>query len=148
MLKFEIVWTLISSGNINMELVTCFSSAVSDGSSVHNKTFKFWQHLSIVIYLFMYFYIQFLNSKSSAGYCPYGLNLKVSALYFGCLMLLLFKLMSLITTHFTDNIALNNCNVKISYIRGSFEKFVDWRQCVAIMQREAVIVIPSCIGGG
>jgi hypothetical protein len=32
-------------------------------------------------------------------------------------------------------------------IRGSFEKFEDWRQCAAVMQREAVTVIPSCSGG-
>jgi hypothetical protein len=29
-----------------------------------------------------------------------------------------------------------------------FEKFVDWRQCAAVMQREAVTVMPSCSGGG
>jgi hypothetical protein len=28
-----------------------------------------------------------------------------------------------------------------------FEKFVDWRQCAAIMQREEVTVMPSCSGG-
>jgi hypothetical protein len=33
-------------------------------------------------------------------------------------------------------------------IRGSFEKFVDWRKCAAVMQREAVTVMPSCSGGG
>jgi len=32
--------------------------------------------------------------------------------------------------------------------RGSFEKFVDWRQCAAVMQREAVTLMPSCGGGG
>jgi hypothetical protein len=26
-------------------------------------------------------------------------------------------------------------------IRGPFEKFVDWRQCAVIMQREAVTVV-------
>jgi hypothetical protein len=26
--------------------------------------------------------------------------------------------------------------------------FVDWRQCAAVMQKEAVAVIPSCSGGG
>jgi hypothetical protein len=31
-------------------------------------------------------------------------------------------------------------------IRGPFEKFVDWRKCAAVMQREAVTVIPSCGG--
>jgi hypothetical protein len=34
------------------------------------------------------------------------------------------------------------------YIRGPFEKSVDWRQCAAVMQREAVTVMPSCSGGG
>jgi hypothetical protein len=34
------------------------------------------------------------------------------------------------------------------YIRGPFEKFVDWRQCAAIMQREAVTLIPMHSGGG
>jgi hypothetical protein len=37
---------------------------------------------------------------------------------------------------------------KPSYIGGTFEKFADWRQCAAVMQREAVIVTPSCSGGG
>jgi hypothetical protein len=32
--------------------------------------------------------------------------------------------------------------------REPFEKFVDWRQCAAVMQREAVTVMPSCSGGG
>jgi hypothetical protein len=30
---------------------------------------------------------------------------------------------------------------------GPFEKLVDWRQCAAVMQREAVIVMPSCSCG-
>jgi hypothetical protein len=29
-----------------------------------------------------------------------------------------------------------------------FEKFVDWRKCAAVMQREEVTVTPSCGGGG
>jgi hypothetical protein len=33
-------------------------------------------------------------------------------------------------------------------IRGPFEKFVDWRHCAAVMQREAVSVMSSCSGGG
>jgi hypothetical protein len=33
------------------------------------------------------------------------------------------------------------------HIRGQFEKFVDWRQCAAVMQKEAVTVVPSCSGG-
>jgi hypothetical protein len=36
----------------------------------------------------------------------------------------------------------------VSYVRGSFEKFVDWRQCAAVMQRETVTVMPSCSGRG
>jgi hypothetical protein len=35
-----------------------------------------------------------------------------------------------------------------THARGPFEKFVDWRQCAAVMQREAVTVMPSCSGGG
>jgi uncharacterized membrane protein len=31
-------------------------------------------------------------------------------------------------------------------IRGRFEKFVDWQQCAAVMQREAVTLMPSCSG--
>jgi hypothetical protein len=38
------------------------------------------------------------------------------------------------------------CITKVR-IRGPFEKFVDWRQCVAIMQMGAVNVMPSCSGG-
>jgi hypothetical protein len=41
--------------------------------------------------------------------------------------------------------------MNVSYrliLRGPFEKFVDWRQCAAVMQREAVTVMPSCSGGG
>jgi hypothetical protein len=33
-------------------------------------------------------------------------------------------------------------------LRGPFEKFVDWRQCAAVMQREAVTTMPGCSGGG
>jgi hypothetical protein len=33
-------------------------------------------------------------------------------------------------------------------LRGPFETFVDWRQCAAVMQREAVTVMPGCSGGG
>jgi hypothetical protein len=33
-------------------------------------------------------------------------------------------------------------------IRGPFEKFVNWRHCAAIMQREAVTVTQSYSGGG
>jgi hypothetical protein len=32
--------------------------------------------------------------------------------------------------------------------RGPFEKFVDCRQCAAVMKREAVTVMPSSSGGG
>jgi hypothetical protein len=34
------------------------------------------------------------------------------------------------------------------YIRGPFEKFVDWRQCAAVMQREAVTVMVNFNDGG
>jgi hypothetical protein len=37
---------------------------------------------------------------------------------------------------------------KQSCIRGPFDKFVDWLQCAAFMQREALIIMPSCSGGG
>jgi predicted ATPase len=43
-------------------------------------------------------------------------------------------------TNYYPDIALN--------IRRSFEKFVDWRQCTALMQMKAVTVMPSCSGGG
>jgi hypothetical protein len=36
----------------------------------------------------------------------------------------------------------------LCYLRGPFEKFVDWRQCAAVMNREAVTYVPSCSGGG
>jgi poly(A) polymerase Pap1 len=36
----------------------------------------------------------------------------------------------------------------VAYIRGSFEKFADWRQYVSVMQREVVSLMPSCSGGG
>jgi hypothetical protein len=32
-------------------------------------------------------------------------------------------------------------------VQGPFEKLVDWQQCTAVMQREAVTVMPSCSGG-
>jgi hypothetical protein len=31
-----------------------------------------------------------------------------------------------------------------TYIRRPFEKFVDWRQCASVMQREAMTVMPIC----
>jgi hypothetical protein len=34
------------------------------------------------------------------------------------------------------------------WIRGPFEKYVDWRQCATVTQREAVTVMPSCSDGG
>jgi hypothetical protein len=33
-------------------------------------------------------------------------------------------------------------------VQGPFEKLVDWRQSAAVMQREAVTVIPRFSGGG
>jgi hypothetical protein len=35
----------------------------------------------------------------------------------------------------------------LTFIPGPFGRFVDWRQCAAVMQREAVTVMPSCSGG-
>jgi hypothetical protein len=32
-------------------------------------------------------------------------------------------------------------------IRGPFEKLVVWHHCVALTQREAVTVMPTCDGG-
>jgi hypothetical protein len=37
---------------------------------------------------------------------------------------------------------------KVFIIREPFEKFVDWWQCAAVMQRKAVTVMPSCSGAG
>jgi len=31
---------------------------------------------------------------------------------------------------------------------GQFERFVDWRQFVAVKHREAMTVMPFCSGGG
>jgi hypothetical protein len=33
-----------------------------------------------------------------------------------------------------------------THTRRPFEKFMDWRQCAVVMQREAVTVITSCSG--
>jgi hypothetical protein len=33
-----------------------------------------------------------------------------------------------------------------AHIREPFEKFVDWRQCAAVVQREAVTVMLNCGG--
>jgi hypothetical protein len=41
-----------------------------------------------------------------------------------------------------------NRNKKLHDIGRLFEKFVDWRQCAAVMQEEAVIVMPGFNGGG
>jgi hypothetical protein len=35
-----------------------------------------------------------------------------------------------------------------THIGGPFEKFVDWRQCAAVMQRKSVTVISSCSSEG
>jgi hypothetical protein len=42
---------------------------------------------------------------------------------------------------------LGSCNI-FRNVRGPFKRFVDLRQCAAVMQREAVNVVPSCGGGG
>jgi hypothetical protein len=34
------------------------------------------------------------------------------------------------------------------YVQGPFARFMDWRQCAAVMQKEAVTVMPNCNGGG
>jgi hypothetical protein len=34
------------------------------------------------------------------------------------------------------------------FVREPFEKFGDWRQCTAVIQREAVNVMPCCSGAG
>jgi hypothetical protein len=34
------------------------------------------------------------------------------------------------------------------YVGRPFEKFVDWWQCAAVLQREAVTVMTICSGGG
>jgi hypothetical protein len=34
------------------------------------------------------------------------------------------------------------------FLREPFEKFVDWRQCAAVLQKEIVTVMPSRSGGG
>jgi hypothetical protein len=36
----------------------------------------------------------------------------------------------------------------LNFVRGPFEKFIDWRQCAAFMRMEAVTVMPSCSGVG
>jgi hypothetical protein len=36
----------------------------------------------------------------------------------------------------------------VEQLRGPFEKFVDWRQCAAVVQKLAVTVMPSSGGGG
>jgi hypothetical protein len=38
--------------------------------------------------------------------------------------------------------------MKSNGVRGPFEKFLDWRQCAIVMQREEVTVMSSCSGGG
>jgi hypothetical protein len=35
-----------------------------------------------------------------------------------------------------------------TYLRGPFEKYMNWRQCAAVMQREAMTVMPNCSSGG
>jgi hypothetical protein len=43
------------------------------------------------------------------------------------------------------NYSIRRC---VACIRGPFEKFVDWQQCAAVIQREAVTLTASCSGGG
>jgi hypothetical protein len=44
------------------------------------------------------------------------------------------------------NVSLNN-EIFENIVRGPFGKSVVWRQCDAVMQKEAVTVMPSCSGG-
>jgi hypothetical protein len=40
-------------------------------------------------------------------------------------------------------------NLQVSHhVRGPSEKFVNWQQCAAVIQKEVVTVMPSCGGGG
>jgi uncharacterized ParB-like nuclease family protein len=41
-----------------------------------------------------------------------------------------------------------NKNPMTNNIRRPFEKFVDWQQCAAVMQKVAVTVVSSCSGEG
>jgi hypothetical protein len=34
------------------------------------------------------------------------------------------------------------------YVRGPYEKFVNWRKCATVMRKEAMTVVPSCNCGG
>jgi hypothetical protein len=55
-----------------------------------------------------------------------------------------------VSTPLTSNLDIENDRrtvPSVQNIRGYFEKFVDWWQCAAIMQREAVTVMPICSGG-
>jgi hypothetical protein len=45
-------------------------------------------------------------------------------------------------------INLSGRQATLKNILGPFEKFVNWWQCTAVMQRKAVTVMPSCSGGG
>jgi hypothetical protein len=45
-------------------------------------------------------------------------------------------------------ILVNYEQISLLYIRGPFERFVDWWQCATVMQREVVTVMPICSGGG
>jgi hypothetical protein len=47
-----------------------------------------------------------------------------------------------------EGIELSYNEKAIFNIRGPFEKFVDWRQCAAVVPREVVTVMLSCGGGG
>jgi len=46
------------------------------------------------------------------------------------------------------NFSTFGASVCFAYIRGPFEKIVDWWQCATAMQRETVTVMPSCNSGG
>jgi hypothetical protein len=58
-----------------------------------------------------------------------------------------FMAMIFLTTG-TIRLTLNSINNSLPIYEGRLQKFVDWRQCAAVMQREALTVMPSCSGGG
>jgi hypothetical protein len=44
-------------------------------------------------------------------------------------------------------VVMSLAKVTCVYIRGPCAKFVDWRQCAAVMQRKMVTLMPSYSGG-
>jgi hypothetical protein len=52
---------------------------------------------------------------------------------------------SIVNLH-SAGVSINN-PMQNNIIRGPYERFVDCKQCAAVMQREAVTIMPSCGGG-